>query len=368
MVKKKRWEPTTPSKAAAKVAKKETKGAVERPSLNVTIQRKIWEQMTQWGSLNSPDECGLFLDVETVALKDGGLVLEVHGCTATEQQVAGSTVEFDEAEQMAWLKEKKLWPGLEHGEFPVWGIFHTHPGFGVFWSGTDEATLVKNQMGNGLLLNIVHDPDRGTVLARLDHKVRYGTGINDWLWAEWGEVPVEIQRPVYDGVEAWLEEATEKVSALPSALSDQFSTEAYDYGDSWGENDYWDHHSQSWKNRNGQTLPSKTARKPVKGAKSVKQRLYPEKQMSWDEIWELSCTDKAGSAVHLLTVHGTKDLVQISSDDGYWVESQWNAGELTDWWGDHFPTTDLKGLGGKSAEFWMVLMDHRPIRQEGKVN
>lgn len=183
-------------------------------AVEVTVARYAWEYMLRMGRSVAPNETGGLLRIEQLGFKEGRLQLYVAEATTPPQEVTRGTVEWEAEEEVTFLQAQGLWATADNpSPAPVWGKWHTHPGMGVFWSSTDEATLVKNGLGRGLLVNLVLDPLNAAhpFLVRVDSSIKLpGWERGESVWVS--EIPATavLEAVCYDGIDALVEEATKR--------------------------------------------------------------------------------------------------------------------------------------------------------------
>lgn len=150
--------------------KKETKQRAAPPELSwkVVIPRKVYDTIFHVAECAAPDEVQLLGEV---TYDNGDFLL--HGVHLLHQRVSGASASIDSA---ALAKFISAHPHPER----IRGWVHSHVKMGLFWSGTDEATIARF-VRRGWCLSIVVDLQRnGSVLARIDMDLK---GVHETLAA-----------------------------------------------------------------------------------------------------------------------------------------------------------------------------------------
>lgn len=104
-----------------------------------------------------------------------GQVITVEDAVLLPQSANRASVELDQDAYGDWIETV---PDEDLPRYNCW--LHTHPGMGVFWSGTDDENIARQDMP--LLVSVVADGN--TMLGRVDLKEPFPVTIN--------HVPVEI--------------------------------------------------------------------------------------------------------------------------------------------------------------------------------
>lgn len=100
----------------------------------VYINQEAYSVMEKHASQGAPEEVGGFLLGRPCAM-DGEMVTWVMkavpgNCISTRGHVVIKSTTYDRA-----------WNEMEHDDFIIVGWYHTHPGMGIFLSGTDVNTM-----------------------------------------------------------------------------------------------------------------------------------------------------------------------------------------------------------------------------------
>ena len=144
------------------------------------------------------------------------------------QEASKSTVELDHDAYADWIETV---PDEDLPRYNCW--LHTHPGMGVFWSGTDDENIARQDMP--LLVSVVADGHK--MLGRVDLTEPFPITIN--------HVSVEIDLGINeDAYEQANEEIDEKVHSI-NVATHGFSRSFDDRDgllDGWGyvPEDDWD--------------------------------------------------------------------------------------------------------------------------------
>ena len=110
-----------------------------------------------------------------------GKRITVEEAVLLPQSANMSSVELDQDAYADWIETV---PDEDLPRYNCW--LHTHPGMGVFWSGTDDANIARQDMP--LLVSVV--ADGSAMLCRVDLKEPFPVTIN--------HVPVEIDLGIDD--------------------------------------------------------------------------------------------------------------------------------------------------------------------------
>lgn len=133
-----------------------------------------------------------------------GNTITVDDAVLLPQEASVSAVELDQDAYADWIETV---PDEDLPRYNCW--LHTHPGMGVFWSGTDDKNIARQDMP--LLVSVV--ADGSTMLGRVDLKEPFQVTIN--------YVPVEIDLGIDDeGYEQAGEEIEGKVSSCPAGVNE----------------------------------------------------------------------------------------------------------------------------------------------------
>ena len=144
------------------------------------------------------------------------------------QEANKSAVELDHDAYADWIETI---PDEDLPRYNCW--LHTHPGMGVFWSGTDEKNITRQDML--LLVSVV--ADGSTMLGRVDLKEPFQVTIN--------HVPVEVDLGIDDeGYEHAGDEIEDKVRSrkIPAPSCGWPFDDRDGFIDGWGyrPEEYWD--------------------------------------------------------------------------------------------------------------------------------
>ena len=149
-----------------------------------------------------------------------GKIITVEDAVLLPQSASVSSVELDQEAYADWIETV---PDEDLSRYNCW--LHTHPGMGVFWSGTDDKNIAKQDMP--LLVSVV--ADGSTMLGRVDLKEPFPVTIN--------HVPVEVDLGINDeGYEQAGEEIANKIVASSAGVhsSDWPFDDRESFLDGWG--------------------------------------------------------------------------------------------------------------------------------------
>jgi proteasome lid subunit RPN8/RPN11 len=208
----------------------EVEGTAEATNFRVYLSRQAREKMFIAGSHNPNAAATIFRENERGGILLGNLYYdEIDGQRITytavtdimpaEEAEAGSThVEFDGSLLNRVMEEANEYIRQTSQNIRIVGWYHTHPGFGVFMSGTDQNTQ-RQIYGTDWHVAIVYDP------LRHDYGIFYGKDsapANGWyifdLLAEGFPPPMKLKlrTPVTD------QQSTEDFLQLKANLVKEF--------------------------------------------------------------------------------------------------------------------------------------------------
>lgn len=194
--------------------------------MNLEICRRVWEILLATCRAESPNEIGGFLHVEST-----GTTLRIRDTEPIKCATNSAHIEFDEEDLLRILKHNKLWPGQEHGTFPVWGLWHSHPTFNPFWSSIDERMMVASHVGRGLLVNVCLN-NEGSHVARVDTLVGDPSGRPTDKIPITTNLPLKIENPWYEDLDSIVKSFKEAVTrpVVPGYLqTPETYRELFDY-------------------------------------------------------------------------------------------------------------------------------------------
>ena len=160
----------------------------KQPTLVVSIANYAYERIRAFVD-KAKGEIGGMLAVER-----HGDELHIARADLLPQQVSAGGVELDDVAVMEWLKNEKLYTG-EPIPYVTFGFWHSHAGFSVFWSKTDEDTLVKAWLTRGFLVNLVMNK-KGEIRVRVD-TLYGGATLKDSYQATQDNLELEVDAPFY---------------------------------------------------------------------------------------------------------------------------------------------------------------------------
>ncbi len=164
-------------------------------NLVVSIERFAYERIRAFVTKAST-EIGGMLAVERASPTH----LRIVRADVLPQEVTGGSVELDEVAVHKWLEEHAGWkPGHTGLPTALFGFWHSHVNMGVFWSGVDNATLVKAWLNKGLLVNLVANK-KGETKVRVDTLVG-GDKLDDTFHWTVDDIKLEVEVPVFAGLQ-----------------------------------------------------------------------------------------------------------------------------------------------------------------------
>ena len=157
----------------------DTAAKLQSCEIEMSITRMAWSKLMGYCRATDNEVSGFML-----LERDGGL-LYISDVYIVEQVCTGTSTEMDSTAiaklQLRLYKEKII--GQEDKPNIKLAHFHTHPTFGVFWSGTDMEMRAKLRAGNEYSVALVIN-QKGDTLAAIDINGEFPMSISN--------VPVSI--------------------------------------------------------------------------------------------------------------------------------------------------------------------------------